>query len=295
MMPRIKMSALAVTLSGLVGAAHASQSYDLTQGVDFSTWTLLVDAAVMANTPSGGYYDNYLRLTTQGSGNQAGAAFAPAPLLLDFNQAFDFTFRFFVAHGSVAQGDGMTFVLNSVGPEMGGYGSDLGYGNSANDGYALAIDTFNFPNEPEAVSIQILENGSVAPIAHTETGLPDIQPAEYYQWTATLRFAPSGDDDETGTLTGEIYQAYTGDTFSVFSPVDWSTVGEALYDIDTGDYLGREIYYGFTAANGLADDGHFVGSLVPAPIPEPETYAMLLAGLGLVGLAARRRGRLVSA
>ncbi|MFA9217220.1 MAG: choice-of-anchor A family protein [Sphingomonadaceae bacterium] len=28
---------------------------------------------------------------------------------------------------------------------------------------------------------------------------------------------------------------------------------------------------------------------IPAPVPEPETYAMLLAGLGLVGWAARRR------
>ncbi|MCQ9374710.1 DNRLRE domain-containing protein [Methyloversatilis sp. XJ19-13] len=27
-----------------------------------------------------------------------------------------------------------------------------------------------------------------------------------------------------------------------------------------------------------------------APVPEPETYAMLLAGLGLIGFAARRRG-----
>jgi hypothetical protein len=30
------------------------------------------------------------------------------------------------------------------------------------------------------------------------------------------------------------------------------------------------------------------GSL--APVPEPETWALMLAGLGLVGWAARRRG-----
>jgi hypothetical protein len=29
--------------------------------------------------------------------------------------------------------------------------------------------------------------------------------------------------------------------------------------------------------------------LVPAPVPEPETYAMMLAGLGLLGFASRRR------
>jgi hypothetical protein len=29
--------------------------------------------------------------------------------------------------------------------------------------------------------------------------------------------------------------------------------------------------------------------LVMAPVPEPESYAMLLAGLGIVGAVARRR------
>jgi hypothetical protein len=29
--------------------------------------------------------------------------------------------------------------------------------------------------------------------------------------------------------------------------------------------------------------------ITAAPVPEPESYAMLLAGLGLVGWAARRR------
>lgn len=41
----------------------------------------------------------------------------------------------------------------------------------------------------------------------------------------------------------------------------------------------------------LNPDGGYSGtvSTIPAPVPEPETYAMLLAGLGLIGFTARRR------
>ena len=35
-----------------------------------------------------------------------------------------------------------------------------------------------------------------------------------------------------------------------------------------------------------ASDGH---SYLLTPVPEPETYAMFLAGLGLMGFIARRR------
>jgi len=35
----------------------------------------------------------------------------------------------------------------------------------------------------------------------------------------------------------------------------------------------------------------FAGDWIYAPVPEPETYAMLLAGLGLMGFVARRRRR----
>ncbi|MBK9347843.1 MAG: PEP-CTERM sorting domain-containing protein [Burkholderiales bacterium] len=31
------------------------------------------------------------------------------------------------------------------------------------------------------------------------------------------------------------------------------------------------------------------GDVLLAPVPEPETYAMLLAGLGVMGAVARRR------
>lgn len=40
---------------------------------------------------------------------------------------------------------------------------------------------------------------------------------------------------------------------------------------------------------GLQDEGWGVGSFTVTPVPEPETWGMLLAGLGLVGALARRR------
>lgn len=35
--------------------------------------------------------------------------------------------------------------------------------------------------------------------------------------------------------------------------------------------------------------GSYCGNIVISPVPEPQTYAMLLIGLGLVGFSARRR------
>jgi hypothetical protein len=42
-------------------------------------------------------------------------------------------------------------------------------------------------------------------------------------------------------------------------------------------------------ANGQTVDQTYHIEMVTAPIPEPETYALMLAGLGLVGFMARRR------
>ena len=54
-------------------------------------------------------------------------------------------------------------------------------------------------------------------------------------------------------------------------------------DSATGGYETYSYFAGASAAPGTWTIG-------PAPIPEPETYAMLLAGLGVIGAAARRRG-----
>jgi hypothetical protein len=73
--------------------------------------------------------------------------------------------------------------------------------------------------------------------------------------------------------------------------------------IKASDYASMGVYNSFTYAS--RDDSLFVGMTINAltpsipgpgpgpgptpPVPEPESYAMLLAGLGLLGVLARRR------
>lgn len=73
----------------------------------------------------------------------------------------------------------------------------------------------------------------------------------------------------------------------------WSNVGLVSIDyhatVPTNDASG---FGGLQYALHL--EGHFStpeGDVIPSPVPEASTYGMMLAGLGLVGLAVRRRKR----
>jgi hypothetical protein len=263
---------------------------DLGQNVDFSTWTLL-GAARTYTTPALAYPGGpvvgiaHELVLTDAVSDSVGAGFAPDTLRINFNQDFSFRFQAFL-YGSDIRGDGMSFVLTTqTTPALGGGGSDLGYGGSGMPGYAFAIDTFDFPGQPESPSLQILRDGSATPVAYTETGLGD-DIRNLQSWSVEVRYTASGNNDETGLLEASIFRPDLG-SFSVRSAADWSVIGSAETDPDTGDYLGRRVLYGFTVSNGLASDGHLVTSL--APVPEPSTYAMLLAGLALmVSLVGRR-------
>ena len=55
----------------------------------------------------------------------------------------------------------------------------------------------------------------------------------------------------------------------------WFDAGAGTHDVQTR----------FTS---LSNGGLYATTV---PVPEPETYGMLLAGLGILGFAMRRRGR----
>jgi hypothetical protein len=91
--------------------------------------------------------------------------------------------------------------------------------------------------------------------------------------------------DASGLARGLINLHVSGLAFGVrsegLSGVSWAFIDPAL-SIDS-DYLAA-----FPDAQLLLTPG--VGNqMVPSPVPEPSTWALLLAGLGLISVAARRR------
>ncbi len=93
----------------------------------------------------------------------------------------------------------------------------------------------------------------------------------------------TGDQTALGgeVLTNIQLQYWSGtEFFALSNPEDrrW------LFDFGVGGQGGFELFHDQLSAWAVRS-----GDV--APIPEPETYAMLLAGLGLLGFAARRRNR----
>jgi hypothetical protein len=124
-----------------------------------------------------------------------------------------------------------------------------------------------------------------------------------------LLSAPSG--SAWGSTEGPISSGPAGNTgcggnSSGFTCVEAITKG--VFDVDNGPYefrfavtansfystpTGAHVGAGYADANG-AGASYGITSVV-APIPEPETYAMLLVGLTLLSFKLRRRNRTPSA
>jgi hypothetical protein len=95
-------------------------------------------------------------------------------------------------------------------------------------------------------------------------------------------------DDQVTLRTSKLGHLVASDRYVAFSVGVWGKVNEGSLDWShTAGFVG---YSAFQDGIRLAPDQFTIveGVGVPA-IPEPETYAMFLAGLGMIGAIARRR------
>ena len=105
--------------------------------------------------------------------------------------------------------------------------------------------------------------------------------------------------DERNLINGHVF------LFREAGPTD-TPIGDFAFDGSTGTaahsfgaLAGGDYYYRVTGnANGLSNDDDETGGsysltsrvkAITTAVPEPQTYALMLAGLGVVGFLARRR------
>ncbi|MEW5965535.1 MAG: PEP-CTERM sorting domain-containing protein [Pseudomonadota bacterium] len=151
-----------------------------------------------------------------------------------------------------------------------------------------------------------VSQGSVdgALLMGTVQGVGDFSSGFLWQgqtaYPTTLNGAPSG-NISNGIMTLDM-SGFTGewDGISFSAAPDPGTMTTAVSLIGNGVYFFTADWSHLVTANdavpdffhGMTFDLHLEGIAVTrlaAPVPEAETYAMLLAGLGLVGFAAHRR------
>jgi hypothetical protein len=94
-------------------------------------------------------------------------------------------------------------------------------------------------------------------------------------------------------LTRDLYSASTN-TVVAWSSQDVMAQQYFYTGLTAGDYYFRVAGEGWRASDNIAIPTYNAAvNITAAPVPEPETYAMLLAGLGILGTVIRRRSNSV--
>lgn len=97
-------------------------------------------------------------------------------------------------------------------------------------------------------------------------------------------------DSKLWFSAGNKYTVDPGLTLELFKVGSASSLGifgfESEFSVALG---GGDYYFNITGVTTGTKGGAYSVALYAEPVPEPETYAMMLAGLGLMGFVARRR------
>jgi hypothetical protein len=157
------------------------------------------------------------------------------------------------------------------------YGAFTGSGGFTGGGEVVVLGDLRPGNSPAVV----VYGGdlTLGPTAHTAIDIEGLVPGQYDVLQVT------GDATLGGTLgvtIGDGFSLGLGQSF-VFLTAGGGLAGQfagLLDGSEVGSFGGMPLYIHY-AANSV--------SLQTAPVPEPETYALMVAGMGLVALVVRRR------
>jgi hypothetical protein len=202
-----------------------------------------------------------------------------------------------VSHVAYA-GNIESLLIGEIGLLSGGLGTSA---EQSGGGYVSAYTPTALFGEASFVS-QGSYDGAI--LMGTVQGMGDFSNGFLWQgqlaYPTTLNGAPSG-HITNGIMTLDM-SGFTGEWNSISFSVapDSGTMTTAVSLIGNGVYFFTADWSHLVTANdavdafyhGITFDLHLEGIAVTslaAPVPEAETYAMMLAGLGLVGLMARRR------
>lgn len=124
-------------------------------------------------------------------------------------------------------------------------------------------------------------------------GVPDINPIYSFNVGNAVNRIDSGIDDTTWSIDIYNYSASVPSTTLTAGATYWLSVVNDTSG-HTDDWLWENSQTSGSSAFRLGDGNSWNPHSTElafriSAVPEPETYAMLLAGLGLLGFAARRR------
>jgi len=159
----------------------------------------------------------------------------------------------------------------------------------ANSSHSAVLSNYDI------VSNQSLFGAGATNIAFKSTINFGVNAAGTYSFRAGVDFGNGGavflDGQAVDYKTTDMWWAHDySNTSSVFSVSNKSlTTGNhtlTIYGLEGCCDGGQQVQF---SANGAAFQSFSASTLQMAPVPEPETYAMMLGGLGVMGAVARRR------
>jgi len=89
-------------------------------------------------------------------------------------------------------------------------------------------------------------------------------------------------------ITGLSAQLYTSTNILVEN-LDTNPASTADFKVGSGLFTPGNYYFSLSGTGNGLFGGQYVFAVTTLPVPEPESYAMLLAGLGVMGAIAVRR------